>query len=517
MEGSRTLAISADGTDLRTLKANTSAQNSSDILWVASDGRPYIILSYQTSIYSLNAGFWARVDMIDVSNGKTVKRMVEPRVNIQNYYADANGVVRMGISRKDKALTTKLHYRTANNKNFKVVDKAKRKNNESITAPSIFMEDPSQAMIFSNSNGYTSIKKFNLNDFTIGEKFFGVDGYDVQSIRTNAAGNDIAGITWIDTKYRTKWFDPAMENLQTNLEKAVPGQSVAIVSENQKRDRFIIRIGNASRPGAYYILDYAWGKMLKLANVNEKLNLKAYAPVKTVRYKARDGLEIEAVLTLPKGADAKDLPLIMMPHGGPYARDYERWDWQAQFLADRGYAVMQPNFRGSSGYGAEFTNKGELQWGLAMQDDLDDGVKHLVEQGIVNKERVCMMGGSYGGYAAMRAAQRNPEIYKCAISFAGVSDLPTMIRYDKGFLNGKFATAWFEDQIDDLKAVSPINFTEDFEVPILLVHGKKDRRVQVKQSRKLAKALKKAGKTVRYIEQKEGDHHFHYKQTALNF
>ncbi len=504
----RTLAISADGQTIKTLRAKEAGQNAADVLWVASDGRPYIILSYQTSIFSNETGFWPRVDMIDVSRDKVVKKLVVPKVNVQSWYADADGNVRMGISRQDRSLKTKLFYRDSNNKNFKIKDRASRKDNESITVPSVFLADKNQALVFDDSKGYNAIRNFNISEFQMGEEVFAVDGYDVTGIRTNQAGNAIAGVTWIDTKRRYKWFDPEMETLHSNLDKATPGQSVNVISSNKAQTRFILHIGNASRPGSYYIYDKAWGALQRLAHVNEKLPAKAYAPVKTIRYKARDGVEIEAVVTIPKGKEAKDLPLIMMPHGGPFARDYERWDWQAQFLADRGYAVIQPNFRGSSGYGNKFSELGQKQWGLAMQDDLDDGVKYMVDQGIAAKDRICIMGGSYGGYAAMWGAKRNPEIYKCAISFAGVSDLPSMLRYDKGFLNGRFSNAFFEDQIENLKAVSPINFTEGFEVPILLVHGKLDKRVEVSQSKKLAKKLEKANKDIRYIEQKEGDHHF---------
>ena len=226
----------------------------------------------------------------------------------------------------------------------------------------------------------------------------------------------------------------------------------------------------------------------------EGLGTEAFNPVKTIRYKARDGLEISAVLTLPRERDAKQLPLILMPHGGPFARDSETWNWWAQFLAERGYAVLQPNYRGSSGYGAAFAEKGEGQWGLAMQDDLNDALDWAVKQGIADAKRVCIAGASYGGYAAMRAAQRDGERFRCAVSYAGVSDLTSMMRYDSRFLNHGTRRDWMKEQAPDFRAVSPIYFPEQFSVPILLMHGKKDLRVQVKQSREMAEKLDKAGK-----------------------
>ena len=211
------------------------------------------------------------------------------------------------------------------------------------------------------------------------------------------------------------------------------------------------------------------------------------------------------------------LAAVVMPHGGPFARDSEEWDWWAQFMAERGYAVVQPNFRGSSGYGKAFGEKGEGQWGLAMQDDVNDALAELVKLGIADPKRAAIVGASYGGYAAMRAAQRDGALYRCAVSFAGVSDLPALLRYDRAFLNSGRSSDWLKKQAPDLKSVSPINFPENFSTPILLVHGKLDQSVPVKQSRELAEKLKKAGKKHKYVEQPKGDHHFSREEDRLTF
>jgi dipeptidyl aminopeptidase/acylaminoacyl peptidase len=250
---------------------------------------------------------------------------------------------------------------------------------------------------------------------------------------------------------------------------------------------------------------------------NSTIGLKRMHPVRTIRYKARDGLEIPAVLTLPAGLEARALPVVVMPHGGPFARDSETWDWWAQFLADRGYAVVQPNYRGSAGYGTAFAEKGQGQWGLAMQDDLNDALAFLVRAGIADPKRAAMVGASYGGYAAMRAAQRDGALYRCAVAFAGVSDLPALLRYDSRFLNTGRGIDWLRKQAPDLRAVSPINFPGQFSIPILLVHGKKDQRVPVKQSRELAEKLSKAGKSVKYVEQPQGDQYVSREADRLQF
>lgn len=434
----RTAKIKADGTSTELLVNRKAAQNASDVLWVARDGSPEILLAYQTSIYTNYPGFWAQVDHINLDTGKK-KTVVKPRNGVQDWYADQLGNVRLGIGRSDKNLTSKLYYRESNGKLFKIVDRAKRKKGEGLTIPTLFLADPAKALVFDDKDGTDALYHYDLNSLTIGEKIHAVDGYDIDYIHTNADGNALIGYGYTDKRYKVEWLDPTLKELQQALDESVPNQTATIISRNRAHTRFIVSVGNASQPGIYYVFDTGWGTMQKLGEINHKLRNKSYAPVKTIRYKARDGLSIEAVLTLPKGQTAEKLPLIMMPHGGPFARDFERWDWWAQFLADRGYAVLQPNYRGSSGYGVAFALKGEGQWGLAMQDDLDDGVQWAVEEGIADPDRVCMVGGSYGGYAAMRAAHRNPDIYKCAISFAGVSDLEAMIRYDRRYLNSKWS------------------------------------------------------------------------------
>jgi dipeptidyl aminopeptidase/acylaminoacyl peptidase len=223
------------------------------------------------------------------------------------------------------------------------------------------------------------------------------------------------------------------------------------------------------------------------------------------------------VLTVPAGRDARGLPLILMPHGGPYARDDEEWDWWAQFLADRGYAVLQPNYRGSSGFGTAFADKGEGEWGLKMQDDLDDAVDWAVKSGLADPARVCIVGASYGGYAALRAASRGGSLYKCAVSYAGVSDLGAILRYDRRFFNSGASRDWLRRQAPDLRAVSPINHAESFSIPVLIMHGKKDRTVPVAQSREMAEKLEHAGKAFTYIEQPEADHHFTREADRLQF
>lgn len=511
----RAYGVRADGTKLVKLNKETAGQNASDLIWVARDGTPRILLGSQNSIYGNQPDFWPRVDEIDVSNGRA--RRVQPGMaGVWDWYADGNGIVRMGYGLSDDGRKRRLYYRQQRGENFKVIDKA-TSINDSIEMPTLFLSDPTKALIIGDDEGgFSALYEYDLTKLERGKQLFASKGFDIDGIRTDGTGFGYLGIDVTRDRPGMVWTDPAMVALQAKLDGMIKGGQPEIVSMNRDRSVVIVRAGSASAPGGYFLYRAADSSMTSIGSVNSTIGMRLLHRVKTIRYKARDGLEIPAVLTLPVG-DPHNAPLIVMPHGGPYARDTEEWDWWAQFMADRGYVVIQPNYRGSSGYGTRFTRKGQGQWGLAMQDDLDDAVAALAAQGIADPKRVCMVGASYGGYAAMRAAQRDGSRYRCAVSYAGVSDLNRMLRFNSNFLGSGARKDWLRQQVGDLKGVSPLNFPEQFSTPILIVHGKEDKRVPVSQSRLMAKRLKEAGKNVTYIEQPEGDHHFTREADRLEF
>jgi dipeptidyl aminopeptidase/acylaminoacyl peptidase len=510
----RTMGISADGKKIVPLGFNEAAQGADDVIWVANDGSPRIRLALQKSIYVNEPGFWPEVREFDVSTGHW-KLVVEPHDEVESWYADGTGAVRVGIRREQEGRASSLLYRRRDGDNFHVVDRANSRKGQSLLLPALFLDEPDQALAIDDHDGYDALYKLDLATMTIGERVFGLAGYDIDGIVTDSAGTKLLGIATVEEGPRTHWLDPDLAKLQTEVEKVTPGRRPDVLSMDSKRQRFLIHLGAPDRPGIVYYMDAEDGRMQRLAYANSRIGAGVLNPVRTVRYKAKDGLEIAAILTLPAGREAKNLPVVVMPHGGPFARDSEAWDWWAQSLAERGYAVIQPNYRGSSGYGKAFAQKGEGQWGLAMQDDLNDALAWLAREGIGDSKRAAMVGASYGGYAAMRAAQRDGALYRCAISFAGVSDLPALLRYDSQFLNSGRGTDWVRAQAPDLRSVSPVNFPEQFSTPILLVHGKVDQRVPVKQSRELADRLTKAGKKVTYIEQPKGDHHLSRQEDRL--
>jgi dipeptidyl aminopeptidase/acylaminoacyl peptidase len=238
-----------------------------------------------------------------------------------------------------------------------------------------------------------------------------------------------------------------------------------------------------------------------------------FAATRAVTYRSRDGLTIHGYLTLPPGQPERALPLVVMPHGGPFLRDSWTFDPQVQFLASRGYAVLQANFRGSTGYGRDFVARGPGQLGTGMITDLDDGVDWLAGQGIVDRARVCIMGSSYGGYAAIWGAMRSPERYRCAISFAGPSDIRAMVRYDRRFFSARRYAREFEQRIagedgSDLNAISPVRHPEMLRVPALIAHGEQDTTVPVDQSRNLVRALQRTGAAIETVFYPKSAHGF---------
>jgi len=258
------------------------------------------------------------------------------------------------------------------------------------------------------------------------------------------------------------------------------------------------------------------------ANPHSRLSDHSFAPMRTVSYRSRDGLTIPAYLTLPRGRPEQGLALIVMPHGGPFARDSWGFETWVQFLASRGYAVLQPNFRGSTGYGRDYVERGFGQLGAGMIDDIEDGVAWLADQGVIDAARVCIMGASYGGYAALWGPIRSPQRYRCAISFAGVSDLRAIVRYDSRFFTAtRYYRNWRRriegEQGADLAAISPLNHAARLRVPLLIAHGERDWNVPPSHSRNLLRALARAGIEVESVFYSDEAHGFSRPENSADF
>ena len=511
----RAMAVEIDTGKIKPVSPRDSAQLADDILWASDDGNPRVLLSMQTSVFASDPGFWPEVREIELATGHS-RKVQRPLVGVAGWYADGAGTVRMGLAYGDDSRSIKVHYRDAPGAGLRTIAKT-RKREEGLMIPALVPPEQGKALVIDDDEGgYSALYDLDLATMTRGKQLAASKGFDIAGLKTDPSGTHLWGVSVNEDRPATRWTDPDLKQLAEEVAGLVKNGNAEVTSVSRDRQKAIFVVGSAAAPGATMVYDRATKETRVFAFTNDTFQMKRLHPVRTIRYKARDGLEIAAVLTLPKRGGA-NFPLILLPHGGPFARDTEEWDWWTQFLADRGYAVVQPNYRGSSGYGTPFTQRGEGQWGLAMQDDLNDAVRALADQGIVDPKRVCIVGASYGGYAAERAAERDSGMFRCAVSYAGVSDLKAMLRYDSRFLYAGARGDWMRKQAPDLAGVSPINAVARFSTPLLLVHGAKDRVVPVAQSRNLAQKLKAAGKAVTYIEQPKGDHHFTRMEDRLTF
>ena len=281
--------------------------------------------------------------------------------------------------------------------------------------------------------------------------------------------------------------------------------------------------------GSHYFLDFTTGEVVPLTPDYPDLPVGWLADKTSIGYKAADGLDIQAYLTLPPLHAAKNLPLIVLPHGGPELRDDIGFDWKAQLLASRGYAVLQPNFRGSEGFGAHFIAAGHGEWGRKMQTDLSDGVRFLAAQGMIDPKRVAIFGASYGGYAALAGATLDASVYNCAVAIAGISDVSAMVTYaaDQSESGESYEVRYWKDFLGDPKGyddISPAKQAARASCPVLLIHGTDDVIVPIDQSRRMESALKAAGKDVQLVTYKGQDHwetigsaRIEMMKTALDF
>ena len=307
------------------------------------------------------------------------------------------------------------------------------------------------------------------------------------------------------------------------VRRVFKGLSARLISYDEDFNRLMIFTSGTGDSGTYWLVDVAGHKANPLGYAYPDVQPADVGPIQMVTWKAADGLEMHGVLSLPPGREAKNLPVIVMPHGGPEDRDYSVFDWWAQAFAAQGYAVFQPNFRGSSDYGKAFRDAGFGQWGRKMQTDVSDGLAELARRGVVDPKRACIVGGSYGGYAALAGVTVQNGLYRCAVSVAGVSNLAAMLSYAGDAQGSLSATMRYWRSFmganatfgGDIAGISPANLAARADAPILLIHGRDDTVVPFGESVGMADALKRAGKPVEFIPLDGGDHHFLKEDTRI--
>lgn len=460
-----------------------------NVIHVAEDGS-HMLVAIQKTIYD-----YPSVMRHDLVAGGKVTTVEPPRDGVWNWTADDKGNVRMGSGWKDGRL--KIFYRSEVGGELKLIARLKEgERAEGYWDALQILNGSDEGYVLSEGeSGRVGLRRFNFATRETVETVYEHPEWDIDSV-TLKDGKPYAAYYTAD-RDEVHYFDEAAAKQHARMKKALGDVEVWVPSRAKDGSRMLVYAGNEADPGVLYMYEPAAKRMEEVSQLRPALDFNALARPRPMQYTARDGTLIHGYLTLPRGREAKGLPLIIMPHGGPYGiRDKLEYNDEVQLLANRGYAVLQPNFRGSGGYGDAFFELGTGQIGRKMQDDLDDAMDWAVKEGLADPARVCVVGGSYGGYAAMWAVIRNPERYRCAASWAGVTELDKQLRYDsQSFTRGGFKR--WKDRVrgagvTEVKSVSPAGHADKLTRPLLLAHGTKDVVVPFSQYNLFEKATRTA-------------------------
>ena len=390
---------------------------------------------------------------------------------------------------------------------------------EDIIKPMGFGLDPNQLYVRAYHEGRFAIFDVDLNDpelnlnLIVASERRDITGGLIYSPKTR----DAIGVNYATSESLYHFWDEGYAEFTEAIDKALPNTNNWVNGFSADENRYLIYSSEDVSPGMYYLGDRDQNQLQVVGRAYPHLTPDVLQPKKFKRIEARDGIKMTAYLTLPKGASDQPLPTILHPHGGPISRDTSGFDYWTQFFANRGYAVLQVNFRGSSGYGFDFMKAGMQNWGQEMQEDLEDATHWLVEEGIADPDRICIVGGSYGGYAALMGVAKTPDLYACAVSFAGVTNLNQLMREEKEYGAYEALKEMVGADRQQLRETSPTRLAETIKAPILLVHGDQDRVVKVEHSRLMKTALEKADKDFEYIEFEEGDHYLSNAEHRMEF
>lgn len=432
---------------------------------------------------------------------------------INDWYVDQSAEVRLGFGYRPGSSKHNARYKNSDGDwiDLKKVDWAEKYEIEAFSA------DPNILYVYGlTRNGTKGLYRLDVEKGEIIDHVFSHEKVDVSGTIEHPQTGQLAGVSYVDDFYRINYLDQDLALLQRSLARVLPNDVVRIASKARDAELYLIFAESDLNPGDYYLYNRPEKKLDWITPVRSQIDPKLMATVKSVSIPMRDGSEIPGYLVLPKGVEPKNMPTVVLPHGGPQSRDTATWDYEAQFYASRGYAVLKPNFRGSEGYGPLFEAVGHMQWGGLMQDDVTDATKWLTSEGYSDPERICIVGSSYGGYAALMGVIKEPGLYRCAISVNGVSDLVKLKSTDRrGLIGGK---AWTQrmglDGADD-SDVSPYHRAEDVSAPVLLMSSVDDARIPYKLSRDMNKKLRKLKKESRYVEIENGTHYMLTAQSRL--
>jgi dipeptidyl aminopeptidase/acylaminoacyl peptidase len=438
--------------------------------------------------------------------------------NITGWQTDWDGKIRLATT-TDGVNSTLLYRKTEAEKFAPVLTTSFKET----ASPLFFTFDNKYVYMATNiGRDKTAIVKYDVENKKELEKIYEHPEVDVSNLLSSKKRKVITGVSYSTEKNHYQFFDRQREALQSDIEKRLPGYEVVVAGMNKDEDKCLVRTYSDRSLGAYYFYDLKTKAFRKLADVSPWIKEGEMAEMKPIRYQSRDGLTIHGYLTLPKGGAEKGLPVVVNPHGGPWARDSWGFNPEVQFLANRGYAVLQMNFRGSTGYGRKFWEASFKQWGKTMQNDISDGVQWLIKQGIADPKRVGIYGGSYGGYATLAGLTFTPELYACGVDYVGVANLFTFMKsippYWKPFLEMLYEMVGNPEKDDALlRSASPVFHVDKIKAPLLVAQGANDPRVNKNESDQMVAGLKARGIDVPYMVKNNEGHGFHNEENRFDF
>jgi dipeptidyl aminopeptidase/acylaminoacyl peptidase len=454
---------------------------------------------------------------INVNSGE-MKMIAENPGNITGWVTDHEGKLR--IATTTDGVNTGILYRNNEKDEFRLIVTT---NFKETLSPAMFTYDNNFVYMISNINrDKLAIVKFDIENNKELEIVYEHPEVDVADLLSSDERKLVTGISFVTDKRHYHFFDEQRKRLQNELEKKLPGYEVVVAGSNRKEDKILVRTYSDKSRGSYYYYDLTSKDFFKLADVSPWLDENYMADMNPIEFESRDGLKLHGYLTLPKGAEHGKLPVVVNSHGGPWHRDAWGFNPEVQFLANRGYAVLQINFRGSTGYGRKFWEASFKQWGKKMQDDVSDGVMWLIKQGVADEKRIAIYGGSYGGYATLAGLTFTPDLYACGVDYVGVSNLFTFMKsippYWEPYKQMLYEMVGNPEEDKELmESSSPVFHVDKIKAPLLIAQGANDPRVAKSESDQIVEALKKKNIDVPYLVKDNEGHGFHNEENRFEF
>ena len=451
-----------------------------------------------------------------------ISMLAENPGNIQGWMFDHDGKLRIATAIVD-GVNQSILYRETEEEEFKTIITTNFKEGFS---PQFFTFDNKNIIGSSNlGRDKSAIVEFDPITAKEVKVLYANDDYDVNGVGYSRKRKVITAAYFNSWKSERHYFDSTSKTIFEKIQKQLPGYEIGISGINKEENTIILRTYSDKSLGAYYIYTSEDDKMEKIVEVSPWIDENEMSNQLPISYSSRDGLEINGYLTLPKGynmRNAKNLPVVINPHGGPWARDGWGFNPEIQFLANRGYAVLQMNFRGSTGYGRKFLEASFKKWGREMQDDITDGTQWLIDKGIADSTRIAIYGGSYGGYATLMGLVKEPQMYAAGVDYVGVSNMFTFMKtippYWEPMLEMMYEMVGdVEKDSVMLREVSPVFHVDKIKSPLFIAQGANDPRVNVDESDQMVKAMKEKGIEVEYLVKKDEGHGFRNEENKFDF